>query len=658
MRTKILIPGALLMLLCATTQAQFTYTGGNLNASQTYDGLGVDSGLNPYTIPGTGDDYIGNGGTGSLTVLSGTLTINNDDFKFGVNGGNGTLIMGANSTLNVNSIASWAPGLSWYGASTSTVIISNNATLNFLVNSANEQRLECGGGGASGSLTLNGGAVNVSLATGRVITDDAAQAMFGAYGSAFTLNLNAGTFTDNMPLAFCVGCQYSGMLSTPVLGYDAPASVFNIVNGSLVMTAICPQIDTNKATFMIGTNTYVNFDPSGTGSLSLTNWAATNYAALVASGTIRILGAPTTMNNFQYTNSHGQGVLHLGPVVLIASVAPSNVVFATTACTLSGAAYGSGVPGATFHWQTDGGSAGVNWTNIPGATSTNYVLNTTNLLGTYEYQLIAASGGNNYTSAAVSLTVLAAQYPLIVNNISPSNNITLYVGEGLTFSASFTGPLPIYLNWQHAGDDFVFTNIPNATNTTFTIPSVVLNNAGYYQLQASNAFGVNWSGYNYLIVNSGPPFPTYLWSAPIPFGGLNAEQILTNFPSANKIAGALVAQNGGNPITVILTNANNEPVVFAGAGAWASLSGGVGYFTGANTNLTGNANFNRLSERRLLRQRRPYHHDERPHHGAAIPGAVVCLGRPEWFESGCQHPASELAGSGECQRHRADLWNV
>src|SRR5208282_1612182 len=182
------------------------------------------------------------------------------------------------ATLNVNNIASWAPGFAWYSTgSSATVIISNNATLNFLVNSSNEQRLEGGGGGVSGSLTNNGGAVNVNLGTGKTITDDDAQVMLGAYGGTFTVTLNAGTFTDNMPLPFCLGCQYSGMVNLPpVLGQNAGvSSTINIVNGSLVMTTICSITDTNKATFQVATNSYVNFDPSGTGSLSLTNWAAT-----------------------------------------------------------------------------------------------------------------------------------------------------------------------------------------------------------------------------------------------------------------------------------------------------------------------------------------------------------------------------------------------
>src|ERR1039458_1996248 len=52
-----------LSLLASSAQAQFTYTGNsNINSAQTYDGLGVDSALNPKSLGTTGDnDYIGNG---------------------------------------------------------------------------------------------------------------------------------------------------------------------------------------------------------------------------------------------------------------------------------------------------------------------------------------------------------------------------------------------------------------------------------------------------------------------------------------------------------------------------------------------------------------------------------------------------------------------
>lgn len=47
------------LLFGQSARAQFTYTGGTLNADQVYDGVGVDSGSNPLTIgSGITDNYI------------------------------------------------------------------------------------------------------------------------------------------------------------------------------------------------------------------------------------------------------------------------------------------------------------------------------------------------------------------------------------------------------------------------------------------------------------------------------------------------------------------------------------------------------------------------------------------------------------------------
>ena len=180
--------------------------------------------------------------------------------------------------------------------------------------------------------------------------------------------------------------------------------------------------------------------------------------------------------------------------------------------------------------------------------------------------LYYASLNNSATSALVSVTFNPPAAPIINRDISASI-LSIYLGAGSTFTASFFGNQPIYYQWQHADDSFVFTNIPGATNTSFSVVSATTGSAGYYQLFATNQIGTGVSGYAY--VSLLPGTPAYLWSAPIPFAGLTAEQILTNFPANNKIAGAMVAKNGGNPITVILTNANNQPVVFEGYGTWA-----------------------------------------------------------------------------------------
>jgi hypothetical protein len=199
-------------------------------------------------------------------------------------------------------------------------------------------------------------------------------------------------------------------------------------------------------------------------------------------------------------------------------------------------------------------------------------------------------------SGPLKFTVLEPAPPTIVQDTSPTNLFFMYVGQGVRFSATFTGPGSITNQWQFSPDVSTYTDIPGATNYTYTLSSANPGDTGAYQLQASDSFGSSLSTYTYVTVYDATP-ALYLWSAPISFAGLTAEQILTNFPSANKIAGAMVAQNGGSPITVVLTNANNQPVVFAGAGNWASLSGGTLYSTGINTNKSGNTSFDSVLNR-------------------------------------------------------------
>ena len=179
--------------------------------------------------------------------------------------------------------------------------------------------------------------------------------------------------------------------------------------------------------------------------------------------------------------------------------------------------------------------------------------------------------------------------------ITPAGGVS---DQGLAFSLAvgFTGNPALSYQWQHSPDNNNdYTNIPSsinssATNTVLVFSSLTLDESGYYQVVVTNLAGSTVSEVVGLTVLA--TVPTYAWAYPVSMDTLTANQVLTNFPGTY-IAGALVAKNGGQPITV--TDAGSDtPIVFAGAGVWASLSGGSGYATGASTNGTplNNANFN------------------------------------------------------------------
>ncbi len=177
-----------------------------------------------------------------------------------------------------------------------------------------------------------------------------------------------------------------------------------------------------------------------------------------------------------------------------ASATPGTT-YAGNPVTLSAQVIGAS-PTTTFQWQTDNGSSGVSWANIMLATNTNYVLNTTGLLGNYEYQLIGTPfGGASITDTPVTLTVLAASAPVVTVQTAASANPGTAGGND-TFSASFAGNLPISYQWQYNStpSSSGATSIPGATNTTLVLTNLLLANSGlYYSLQASNAIAPNVS---------------------------------------------------------------------------------------------------------------------------------------------------------------------
>ena len=310
-----------------TASAAFTYTGGDLNAAQTYDGLGVDSGLNPLTIgDANANDYVGaNGGTGSLTVLSGSLTINANDFKIGASTGQGTVTLGANATLNINQINQWGGGLGNNASASGTLVVSNGATLNWQLAGGNEQRFLAADNGTA-TITLEGGSINFNYGAAALTDGDRCFAI-GASGVG-TVNLNTGTLSNSLPIPACLGGRYHNMNSTPTFASAGTVSEMNILNGSYVQTGIAAEVDRIKATFTVGTGSYVAFR-GGTGSLSLFGWARSDFETLVNNGQIRVgfpgqPGIPTTMSSFNYTSNSvtGQGILTaVVPFVIPATIA-------------------------------------------------------------------------------------------------------------------------------------------------------------------------------------------------------------------------------------------------------------------------------------------------------------------------------------------------
>ena len=101
--------------------------------------------------------------------------------------------------------------------------------------------------------------------------------------------------------------------------------------------------------------------------------------------------------------------------------------------------------------------------------------------------VIVGGGTKDGVAHAFLLTPEAANLPPVMN-LSPTGT-NLFANESFTLGVAAAGSGPLTYQWQHAG-----TNLPNATNTTYTVAHATATDAGSYLVKVSNAFGTTSSG--------------------------------------------------------------------------------------------------------------------------------------------------------------------
>jgi hypothetical protein len=257
-------------------------------------------------------------------------------------------------------------------------------------------------------------------------------------------------------------------------------------------------------------------------------------------------------------------------VIGAATASPTNNTYAGNPVLLGAPVIGA-TPTTTFQWQTDNGSGGASFSNIGGATTTNYVLNTTGLNGTYLLQLVGTPfGGTSVTSAPVTLTVQPASAPVVVTDTT-ANPGTATVGGNDTLTASFTGTLPIRYQWQVSANPsgIPATSLTGQTNTTLVLSNLQLSDSGkYYSLQASNAIAPYVVNSTWLQLNVQPltALVQLIATNYDPVGG-----VWTNSADSNNNA---TYSGGSNPTldSVVTPNGSSAVNVVSGGGSFQLVS--------------------------------------------------------------------------------------
>jgi hypothetical protein len=214
-----------------------------------------------------------------------------------------------------------------------------------------------------------------------------------------------------------------------------------------------------------------------------------------------------------------------GPNPALPTFTPDiNPIYAGTAVTFSELAIGT--PPITYEWLTAVGT-GNPFSLVSSGSSSNLVVDTTGFTAnTYYYEVVVSNATGATTSSPVALNILGGSAPLIVTDITPSFNEG-YVGQTVSFSASFTGTLPITLQWMvdtgSGPAPIPSSSNPSATNNTLNLTNLQLGNAGTYSLAANNSVGPGSSSSALLEVLV-PPAP--------PASNSYAALVLSNGPVA------------------------------------------------------------------------------------------------------------------------------
>lgn len=135
-----------------------------------------------------------------------------------------------------------------------------------------------------------------------------------------------------------------------------------------------------------------------------------------------------------------------------------------------------------YQWQKNGTNL-VNGGNISGATTTTLSITDISDSDGASYSVTVSNANGSVTSSNATLTVRAA--PSIT---AQPTNLLVLAGTNVAFGVSLTGTAPFRYQWRFNG-----TNLPNATNAIYTIPSVATNKAGIYSVVVTNAAGSDTS---------------------------------------------------------------------------------------------------------------------------------------------------------------------
>lgn len=131
------------------------------------------------------------------------------------------------------------------------------------------------------------------------------------------------------------------------------------------------------------------------------------------------------------------------------------------------------------------------------------------------YLGFTAGTGGSHATQIVSNFVFLYTSPM-VGITAPPTNVSAAVGQAVAFTVSATGSPPLTYQWQLAG-----TNLPGATQSSFTIAAAQVANAGTYKVIVGSLNATNTASASATLTVSGNVAASILPTASALFSGLS-----------------------------------------------------------------------------------------------------------------------------------------
>ncbi|MCW5552787.1 MAG: immunoglobulin domain-containing protein [Verrucomicrobiae bacterium] len=189
-----------------------------------------------------------------------------------------------------------------------------------------------------------------------------------------------------------------------------------------------------------------------------------------------------------------------------------------------------------YQWRKNGTNL-VDGGNLYGATTSALTITNISASDAASYSVIVSNANGSVTSSNATLTVIDP--PVIT---AQPTNLLVLPGTNVAFRVSLTGTVPFRYQWRFNG-----TNLLNATNATYAIPSVATNKAGNYSVAITNAAGSATSSNGALTVVVSPNSQTNYASSTATFTatGFSPESLnyqwqknRTNLVNGGNLSGA------------------------------------------------------------------------------------------------------------------------